>query len=297
MNMHTFNRILVAMDYSEMDRQLLEYLKVLKTASAPKEAKQKLYCLHVVPSLEVPAFANDIRLEPTPIDVKLKEGLAMEIEEVLNEGEFETSFEVIEGKPTKQLLHWVENKEIDLTVVGRKEVSSGSGVSARRFLRQSPSSVLFVPPKANTNPGKLLVPVDFSDHSVAALEKTIEFARNLPYRPDIEVLHVYDVPTDIHFKISRTYEQWAKMVRENVESFFPSFLRNVRAEGLSLKPVLIENTHFNTALHVKEYAEKTRADLVVIGAKGHSALSAFFLGSVTEKFMVYNAAIPTLVVR
>ena len=55
----------------------------------------------------------------------------------------------MEGIPYEKLIHWIKVKEIDLLVVGHKEVSDGSGITAKRVARTSKCNVIFVPEDFN----------------------------------------------------------------------------------------------------------------------------------------------------
>jgi hypothetical protein len=56
-----------------------------------------------------------------PIDEKVKDKLSLDAQEILGEEPpFPFKVEVREGKPYEKLLHWIDIKEIQLLVVGRK---------------------------------------------------------------------------------------------------------------------------------------------------------------------------------
>lgn len=289
--MSAFQNILIALDYSEMDEHLINYLRVLR----PDEHRVKLHFVHVLPGLEVPAFAGDLHVEPTYMDKKLWESMRQKVASVMQVDDYQTEFELLEGNPTRKLLEMIQKLDIDLSIVGKKLKSSGSGISARRLLRQSPSSVLFIPPNPNTQPKHILVPVDFSDYSVMALEKAAELGAAQPAPPKLTLLHIYDVSEAVYPQISYTYEEWAELIRSRITSYFPQFVNKVDMRGLECETIALENTHYNTATHIREYA--AQSDLIVMGAKGHSALSSFFLGSVTERLLNEELPAPTLIVR
>jgi nucleotide-binding universal stress UspA family protein len=294
--MRTPKRILVGMDFSSTDYRLIEFLNALNGAVSP----EKVYFLHVSPSLDIPAYMSDFyreELQQAPIDEKFRTEMAEEVNRKLTKGNFETEFEVIEGPVTRQLIHRAKVKNIDLAILGKKAPSVGSGVSTKRFLRQTDCSVLFVPDKPFKGFRTLLVPVDFSENSSMALKKAIAFAAALNPKPVIKVLNVFDVPTELQYRISRTYAQFAEIVKKNTEDFFPEYLGKFDKQGVQVDSVLIQNTHFNTSKHILEYAQESSADLIMMGAQGHTALESFLLGSVTEKLLGYNETIPTWIIR
>lgn len=294
--MRTPNRILIGLDFSNTDYRLIEFLNALSEPLAP----EKLYFLHVSPSMDIPDYLADtykIELEQQPLDEKFKAEMIDMADRKLKPGTFTTEFDVIEGPVTKKLIQWAKMKHIDLAIMGKKAPRFGSGISVKRFLRQTNCSVLFVPDQDFEEIKTIVVPVDFSENASMALTQAIEMATQLDPQPVIKVLNVFDVPTELQYRISRTYGQFTEIVRKNTEDFFPQYLSRFDSKGITIEPVLIQNTHFNTARHIMEYAREASANMLVVGAQGHSALESFLLGSVTEKLMGNNDEIPTWIVR
>ena len=144
---------------------------------------------------------------------------------------------------------------------------------------------------------KVLVATDFSDYSVAVINKTVNLLLQQPETPELHLVNVFDVPTDLAYRISRTEGQFSQIIRENVESVVPEFLKRIHFQGIPHTMHLIENTRYNSAQHLMDFAETIHTDLMVIGARGHSVVSALLLGSVAERVLRYNDHFPLLVIR
>ena len=56
-----------------------------------------------------------------------------------------------------------------MLVVGKKEVSEGSGITARRVARNAACNILFLPVNSFQEVEHLIVPIDFSSNSLQAL--------------------------------------------------------------------------------------------------------------------------------
>lgn len=293
--MDNFKRILVGADLSSMDNYLLETLKFMSELYNPEKA----YVLHVSPDLEIPEFAQEIydNIKRIPLDEQFEEALQESVNHHIPNTIFPIEINVIEGELTEQLLHWTKIKGIDLTVVGRKEPHAGTGLGVKRLLRRSSSSVLFVPPKSLKHIRKILVPSDYSTHAIHALKEAINLANTLPEIPEIAHFYVYNVPSEIHVKMMRSYSEFEKMMRDQVEDFYKKFIEKIDTEGINIQPVFIQNEYSNPARHIKAYAEENDVDLVIMGAQGHSALESVLLGSVSEKFLSIQHQIATLVLR
>ena len=75
----------------------------------------------------------------------------------------------------------VAHDELDVVVVGRRLPSEQVGIGAAfsKLARKCPCSVLVVPSHARVHLSRMLVPVDFSEHSKLALEQAIDVARRV----------------------------------------------------------------------------------------------------------------------
>ncbi len=288
-------RILVAMDLSDADYRLLDYIRFIGEELKP----EKVYFTHVSPGLEVPAFAQHWYDQENikPLDERIRESMSREIKLKLKPGLVDYEMDVLEGNTTDQLLHWSKVKSCDLIVVGKKERHLGSGLSSRRLLHKTEASVLFIPENTHPRIQHILVPTDFSAHSTYALERAINLALRTHPTPVITLLNVYEVPSGLHYQISRTREQFAGMVRENVAEYAKGYLDKLDQKGIKVQLELVENTEFNAAFHIADFARKKNVDFIMIGAKGHSAVERILLGSVTERMLSYEYATPLYVIR
>ncbi|MEL6653970.1 MAG: universal stress protein [Bacteroidota bacterium] len=288
-------RILVAMDLSEADYRLLDYVRFL----GEQFPLEKVYFLHVSPELEIPVYAQSWFSDEKiiPLDERIKSEMQRAISLKIKPDLFDYELNVLEGNVTEQLLHWSKVKQTELTLVGKKEVQLGSGLAARRFLHRSSGSVWFIPDTARGKVQKIMVPTDFSDFSTLALEKAIEMSVRMQPTPTIQLVNIYDIPNGVHYQISRTREQFASMVRQNVQEYAEKYLSKIDKRGLNIELTLIENTEYNTSRHLVELAKKEKTNLIIMGAKGHNILERLLLGSVTERMLSLNCSVPMLIVR
>ncbi len=288
-------RILVALDLSEADYRLLDYVRFL----GEQYPLEKVYFLHISPGLEIPQYAKNWFADETivPLDERIKEEMDREIRLKIKPGLFDYELNVLEGNVTDKLLHWSNVKQTELTLVGKKEDSMGSGLAARRFMHRSSGSVLFIPTTAKTRIQKIMVPTDFSPFSDLALKQAVELGVRMQPTPIIQLVNIYDIPNGVHYQISRTREQFATMVRENVSEYAEKYLSRIDTKGLNVEIKLVENTEYNTSRHIMKLAEKENTDLLIMGAKGHNLLERVLLGSVTERMLSTNHTVPMLIVR
>jgi len=134
---------------------------------------------------------------------------------------------------------------------------------------------------------KILVPVDFSDTSINALQFAIDLFKGRSLK--ITVLHTYGTPSSaFHMKsLDRVLEEDAERELNQLIRRFEQSEPDVLLKPLNLK---------GDAVHtVNSIADKGEHDLVVMGTKGASGLKEVFMGSVAGG-VVKGTVAPVLVV-
>lgn len=296
--MKQFNRTMVALDLSLMDEKLLRYVAFI----APLIDIHKIYFLHAIPDFTAPKNV-DVEFQKLfapeyPVDEKVRDKIAAEVQEAFNGSAVaDMGIEVVEGKPYEKLLHWTEVKEIDLLVVGHKNISDGSGITPRRVARRSECNLLFVPDESEPALRQVVVPIDFSQNSRRALEVALQIKRQLP-DTTVRCVYVVDLPPADYYIRPFQDTGYRRILLESAQKAYRDFLEeNGFSEEQLEEAEFIPNEYSNIAGHLSDYVEQHPADLVIMGAQGHTALERFIFGSVTEKFLEKCKNKPVLVVR
>lgn len=143
---------------------------------------------------------------------------------------------------------------------------------------------------------KILVPLDFSDCSAAALAH----ARMLSEKTgaQLDVLHAYDVPTFIppHVVVmmgevdAPLSEHAERHARAQLDAFLEA---NGALDDANITRRILLGP---PALTLLETAEEGDYDLIVMGTHGRTGLSRLVMGSVAER-VVRGATCPVLTVR
>ena len=139
----------------------------------------------------------------------------------------------------------------------------------------------------------IIVPIDFSEYSEYALNAAAILAKK--NNADIIVVHMLELAT-VHAYGKETQNEHmekALFYTKLAEKKFDEFLRKDYLEGISVTPII---RHFKVFSELGEVASDNKADLIVMGSKGSSGMSEFFIGSNTEK-VVRNSEIPVLVIK
>jgi nucleotide-binding universal stress UspA family protein len=138
---------------------------------------------------------------------------------------------------------------------------------------------------------KIIVPIDFSEHSEYALKTAAKLAKK--YDAELLALHMLEM-SDIMLSASDGLQnQKAVFFLQLAEKKFNDFLQKDYLEDVKVKPII---KHFKVFSEVNDAALKNDADLIVMGSHGTSGLKELFVGSNTER-VVRNADIPVLVVK
>jgi nucleotide-binding universal stress UspA family protein len=140
---------------------------------------------------------------------------------------------------------------------------------------------------------RILVPIDFSDHSRRALRYAIPFARK--FKASIDLIYVVEptvYPADFSFGQvgfpaiedelrKRGGEELDELIKKDIAKQVPA-QRAVRT-GKAFYEILL-------------YAKEEKVDFIIIATHGHSGIEHALFGSTAEK-VVRKASCPVLVVR
>ncbi|WP_299100627.1 universal stress protein [uncultured Winogradskyella sp.] len=138
---------------------------------------------------------------------------------------------------------------------------------------------------------KIIVPVDFSEHSEFALEAAASLAQK--FNSELIVLHMLELSNAIISSSSDALSQEAVFYLKLAEQKFDDFLDKPFLKDIELTPIV---KHFKVWSEVNDVAKEHNADLIVMGSHGVSGIKEVLVGSNTEK-VVRHSDIPVLVVK
>jgi nucleotide-binding universal stress UspA family protein len=141
-------------------------------------------------------------------------------------------------------------------------------------------------------PQHCLVPIDFSEYSLHALDYAVELAGKLYAR--LTLLHVIQsLPVggaDMGVTLPYAYlENLEAELRRSLESY----RERITAKGLLSDSVIVHGVPFQEII---ETARARQVDLIIMGTHGRTGILHVLLGSVAEK-VVRLAPCPVLVTR
>lgn len=288
-------RALIGMELEDSDHALLQYLDFFSTHFPIAQA-----CfLHVVPQF-------DLLLDSEILDQKyrLSDSIAEQLADTLtnsltNERIASVEHDVREGSALEALLDEAKVMNTDLILIGQKSLADHHGILGKKLARRVDCDALIVPDSAQRTLKKILVPIDFSGHSIKALQTAVAMNRQLEDPAEIVCMHVFEMPDFAAFNIGKTEEQFRTMIETDRSEALAAFVETHVAEEdqkhISRQIQLKERP--NVARYLMDFARTQNVDFIVMGARGHSKIHLLFVGSVTESILSENKKIPTLIVR
>lgn len=147
-----------------------------------------------------------------------------------------------------------------------------------------------------TNIRKILVPVDFSECSVAAVQHALALCDALG--AEALVLHTYDVPSFLTPNVVVFAGEFEAPLMEHADKLAHDQLaRFLEVHGFAahprLKSRIVAGPPGPTILDV---AESDKPDLLVIGTHGRTGVARMLMGSTAEK-VLRSAPCPVLAVK
>lgn len=140
-------------------------------------------------------------------------------------------------------------------------------------------------------PTTLLVPVDFSATSEAALAFAVELAK--PLRARLVVMHAYELPTYGYPGTFLTTPDVTSTIRDAAQSGLDAMIARFEKQDVKIDSVLRQGA---PADETNAVATEMGAGMIVIGTHGRTGFARLLMGSVAEK-IVRSAVIPVVTVR
>lgn len=295
-------RILFATDFSKCAARAEEYAVFLAKAYAAR-----LDILHVLefqhgmdPDYEV----HRLYLE------QLRKETDRQLDDLVNRARWvglTAKGQQVLGIPSQRINEMAKEDDTDLVVLGTHGRTGLAhillGSTAERVVKGAPCPVLAVrlaraggkaaaiqATTASPRILRILVPVDFSDCSLEALEYAVPVAKQ--FGAVVTILHVMEpVSYGLDFTLIHTGEE--RKMRERLESRLSELAAALHSQGLTAEPVIHGGVPADSIL---DWALQQEPDLIVMGTHGRRGVSHLVSGSVAEA-VLRRAPCPVLTVK
>ena len=275
---------------------------VRRALQLARQHSGSLLALSVVPPLQA-AVENDWWSREGLTPEQLQAQVLSETEARLRQsiGDAHTGLDarvvVSRSAPHVEIVSTARSEGSDLVVVG---AHGGHflhrllvGTTAERVVRHAERPVLVVKQSAGEAYRRVLVPVDFSPLSQAALG----FAQRIAPEAEISVVHSYELWFESWIGLGYDLDERVLALRDALGNEARARLAEV-VRGGGLDPAVTTQVvrYGYPGRIITRVADDLNADLIVMGTHGHTCLFRALIGSTAQK-MVQESTIPVLVVR
>nr|WKN37660.1 universal stress protein [Tunicatimonas sp. TK19036] len=290
--MYHLKRIVVSVNLIDLDEEVIRYASIV---SQIMDA-DTIYFVHIAETLNLPEnLDKQYRDVLAPVDETIKHEVQGTVDKYFaKEKNTACSIDILEGRPTDELIKYGKRKDADLIILGKPD-EQAQKIKLGKVVELSACSVLFVPKHADIKIEKIAVALDFSEHAKMALEQALKFAeegRNVT----IYGQHIYQVPHG-YSKTGKSYEEFKTIMENNAKKDAEQFFKQYHlSENLcEMRYQLSEDAKIDDELF--GFAEEKDVDLLVIGSRGRTAAASILLGSVAERLLHYKNNIPLFIVK
>lgn len=293
--MHLVKRLLVMLDLNEHDDIIFDFVN--RVAQVLNKELVSISFIHVAEDIDIPKAILDKYPGLIPnIDESINQAIEGKLENYTHINEIgEISIVTLGGIKLQEVPRFIRENDIDLLIVNRTDDEDEEVRYLQKLIRRSSCSVALIPPTIPSNIKNLLVPMDFSKSSLMAL-KTAKDLCSMHKDMHIHGLHIYSLPHG-YFKTGLTKNEFidelVSNAKEEIDRFvdetevdknrFTMHYRQINSNGI---PYMINRFSFNQKI-----------DAIVLGSRGGSTLSSFFLGRVTEALIDRDQYLPLIVVK
>lgn len=286
--MRPLSNIGIFLDLSDADEFLLRYFKKL-------DDHFNFDSLTLVHFVALESYSEDLesltKQLPKPLEEVLEDELQELVVKVFGEKKSSISIKIQLGGKLDGLIKWVDSKNFNLVVLGKKSKANGTGVFSSKVIRLTDSDCLFVPEDAKTDLQKILLALDFSIYS----EKVVRRGMNLSKNLNAELIPIHVLRTGVQYlPFFKSQSGFQKSLRKKAET---NFRKLQKKTGLAQELIFLEDheSHISIALH--EYAQAGGVNLIVLGNKGIADEDDLLIGSVADRLIFAEKQIPMLIVK
>jgi nucleotide-binding universal stress UspA family protein len=138
---------------------------------------------------------------------------------------------------------------------------------------------------------KILLAVDFSTASEAAIEQAVSLCKTLD--ATLSVVHVYEAPIYAYPNGAVPLTDYTAALEQTARAELDALVKRLSERGLHVEAQLRQGSAWR---NINEVAKELGAGLIVVGTHGRHGVSRALIGSIAEK-VVRTSQVPVLTVR
>jgi nucleotide-binding universal stress UspA family protein len=282
--MNTVRSLLAAVDFSDDSR-----LAAHRAAVLAAEQRAKLDLLHVISGQSLSSLREMFRSSDAEADI-MADARRM-LNELAADIAGKTGVTAISHVTVGNVLEKIlsASEQADILVLGAHGLNPLRdrilGTTAVRLLGKCTLPVLVINRQPQGAYKRVLVPVDFSAHSTAALNMALRVAPGA----GVKIVHAIRVPFEEKLGIAGVRAEEVQKIRMNAQL---QAVRDIEALiqeiGVGQDRIVHAVEHGRAASFILTEAAGFAADLIVIGKHGRSMPESMLLGSVTRRVLSHS---------
>lgn len=284
--MKNIDKILVALDLTSTDTDLIQYASFLSRTLKPS----KVYFVHNIKKYEISDLFQE-QLKDLDIEKLISEELD---EKVATYFDADTPSQVLisEDPYSESLVNYVVHKYgIDLVIVGNKSKNKGTGVISDKLMRLLKCDILSIPENAVKSMKNIWAGTDFSKESAKVFKLASILANHT--EGEITAVNVYNVP--VQFSPYMDREEMVPKIEQHTREKFEKFIKRNDITDCKLK--IIRGRDASIAEKLDSESTIAGADMLIVADKGGNVFSSLLVGSVTDELFDRSLKIPLWVAK
>ena len=271
---HSNIPVLVGLDLSEMDGEIIRYTHTLRQWLLIGH----LTFLHSVKLAELPPNLREpatLRRIAARIGEKIREQIAG----ILLPG---TPFDIevsLEEFPEMAFMQQVRKKQAGLVILGNKQTLEGSGGLSQKLARMLPAAVMLVPEGMVQIPSRIIEAIDFSKYTAPV----VQWGRTLHVPPHVREM----IPVNVN---RMGYHAFPIFSDEEIEAVFDQEVvhraRKWKEQFPGEPPLqVIPSGGRSIASALLDFTRNRQAGMIILGVQGATSLTNLFMGSVANEIL------------
>lgn len=281
--MHSIHSLVVPIDFSDPSRAAVSHAVALARIDGAS--------IHFVHALTFPLLASPYDVSvPAAVWEGIRRGASEKIEALRKEAETSgagpVTTEIAEtSDPVGAIAQAVATHDADLVVMGTHGWSGIKracfGSVTERTIRALACPVLAAReplPSKDAQIRRIMVPVDFSEHSDEAAATASSLANRLG--ASVDLVHAIDFTAEYAAHLAADAIAIEDKMQAVASERLDEVARTIEGSGVKVETHMLRGA---PSAVIAEKAKRLGTDLIVMGTHGHTGLTHLFIGSVTER--------------
>ncbi len=291
--MYSIRTVLIGLDFSDHDKLLMQFTEMLCHDFEIKKVHfvhiEHMYDIEVDKDSPIHGLKQSME---EPVQKKLEQWVKAGFKGADN---VDIEISALEGSKVKELIRTTRKDNSDLIILGKKSDEDGTGIVPEKISRKAPCSVMIVPECKVSNFKSILIPTDYSVYSLLAFESVKSIKE---HHSDLKItaINVAHIPWG-YYSTGKSFEEVSAIMLQHARHHFADFVKEHKLESLDIEAVFKVQDHHHYSKTILKEAKERDVNLIMIGAKGLSAISSLLLGSITESLIKRDFSIPVMVLK